>query len=149
MPHGLVFKAHRLVYHSTLGWRVMKMKKKSHMKRGSESLDQVGGEGGRATQSPNTPEVYPVKAFFGGGNMLFLFGNIIQRNTLNNFFTGMILMRCQAQCIDTLTEIGATFTWCVVHCMPNQKGEFHYCTQLRVELIPARKTRPKAWFRCR
>ena len=25
---GLVFKAHRLVYHPTLGWRVMKKKKK-------------------------------------------------------------------------------------------------------------------------
>jgi len=25
---GLVFKAHRLVYHSTLGWRVIKKKKK-------------------------------------------------------------------------------------------------------------------------
>jgi len=25
---GLVFKAHRLVYHSTLGWRVIKQKKK-------------------------------------------------------------------------------------------------------------------------
>jgi len=24
---GLVFKAHRLVYHSTLGWRVIKKKK--------------------------------------------------------------------------------------------------------------------------
>ena len=24
---GLVFKAHRLVYHSTLGWRVVKKKK--------------------------------------------------------------------------------------------------------------------------
>ena len=49
------------------------MKKKSHMKRGLESLDQVGGEGGRATQSPNTPEVYPVKAlFFGGKYALFI-----------------------------------------------------------------------------
>ena len=27
-PGGLVFKAHRLVYHSTLGWRVLKKKKK-------------------------------------------------------------------------------------------------------------------------
>jgi len=26
---GLVFKAHRLVYHSTLGWRVIKKKKYS------------------------------------------------------------------------------------------------------------------------
>jgi len=25
-PEGLVFKAHRLVYHSTLGWRVIKQK---------------------------------------------------------------------------------------------------------------------------
>jgi len=25
---GLVFKAHRIVYHSTLGWRVIKKKKK-------------------------------------------------------------------------------------------------------------------------
>ena len=25
---GLVFKAHRLVYHPTLGWRVIKKKKK-------------------------------------------------------------------------------------------------------------------------
>ena len=31
---GLVFKAHRLVYHSTLGWRVIKKKKR------------VGGVGG-------------------------------------------------------------------------------------------------------
>jgi len=27
---GLVFKAHRLAYHSTLGWRVIKKKKKTH-----------------------------------------------------------------------------------------------------------------------
>ena len=26
---GLVFKAHRLLYHSTLGWRVIKKKKKA------------------------------------------------------------------------------------------------------------------------
>jgi len=26
---GLIVKAHRLVYHSTLGWRVIKKKKKS------------------------------------------------------------------------------------------------------------------------
>ena len=26
LPEGLVFKAHRLVYYSTLGWRVMKKK---------------------------------------------------------------------------------------------------------------------------
>ena len=25
---GLIFKAHRLVYHSTLGWRVIKKKEK-------------------------------------------------------------------------------------------------------------------------
>jgi len=36
---GLVFKAHRLVYHSTLGWRVIK-KKKYRKKRGIE--DGVG-----------------------------------------------------------------------------------------------------------
>jgi len=29
---GLVFKAHRLVYHSTLGWRVIKKKKKKKKK---------------------------------------------------------------------------------------------------------------------
>jgi len=30
---GLVFKAHRLVYHSTLGWKVMKKKKKKKKKK--------------------------------------------------------------------------------------------------------------------
>jgi len=33
-PQGLVCKAHRLVYHSTLGWRVMKKK------RNPQSMDQ-------------------------------------------------------------------------------------------------------------
>jgi len=28
-PGGLVFKAHRLVYHSTLGWRVIKKMQKA------------------------------------------------------------------------------------------------------------------------
>ena len=31
---GLVFKAHRLAYHSTLGWRVIKKKKKKKKKFG-------------------------------------------------------------------------------------------------------------------
>ena len=30
---GLVFKAHRLLYHSTLGFRVIKKKKKDHQSR--------------------------------------------------------------------------------------------------------------------
>ena len=35
---GLVFKAHRLVYHSTLGWRVItKQKKKGGMGAGNAS----------------------------------------------------------------------------------------------------------------
>ena len=35
---GLVFKAHRFVYHSTLGWRVIKKKKKK---------DRFHGDAGR------------------------------------------------------------------------------------------------------
>jgi len=34
---GLVFKAHRLLYHSTLGWRVLKNKKKNLL-RGREDV---------------------------------------------------------------------------------------------------------------
>ena len=37
---GLVFKAHRLLYHSTLGVRVMKKKKKTQR---NAFLDGVGG----------------------------------------------------------------------------------------------------------
>ena len=35
--HGLVFKAHRLVYHSTLGVRVMKKKDPGHVFVGVDS----------------------------------------------------------------------------------------------------------------
>ena len=39
---GLVFKAHRLLYHSTLGLRVIKKKKKHHPERGvKEVLDTL------------------------------------------------------------------------------------------------------------
>ena len=41
---GLVFKAHRLVYHSTLGLRVIKKKKKSSRRRAAR-----GREGARLT----------------------------------------------------------------------------------------------------
>ena len=37
----LAFKAHRLVYHSTLGWRVIKKKKK---KKGVLDLSSAGAE---------------------------------------------------------------------------------------------------------
>ena len=40
---GLVFKAHRLVYHSTLGWRVIKKKKKPSESIGSRQLPQFLG----------------------------------------------------------------------------------------------------------
>jgi len=32
---GLAFKAHRLVYHSTLGWRVIKKKEKEGLRSGA------------------------------------------------------------------------------------------------------------------
>ena len=50
-PGGLVFKAHRLVYHSTLGWIVIK-KKRSMVAIGFDVLvvvlqgSMVGGHGG-------------------------------------------------------------------------------------------------------
>ena len=37
---GLVFKAHRLVYHSTLGWRVIKKKEKKKNPK-PQSIKQV------------------------------------------------------------------------------------------------------------
>ena len=45
---GLVFKAHRLVYHSTLGWRVIKKKKKVEVLRdGREPPGQTFSLGAR------------------------------------------------------------------------------------------------------
>ena len=38
---GLVFKAHRLVYHSTLGWRVIKKKTAPAHARQPSALDQI------------------------------------------------------------------------------------------------------------
>jgi len=38
---GLVIKAHRLVYHSTLGWRVVKKKKKKFIREEA----RTGAEG--------------------------------------------------------------------------------------------------------
>jgi len=48
---GLVFKAHRVVYHSTLGWRVIKKKKKKYGSKicGPRFKDQ-GRSGGKGTQ---------------------------------------------------------------------------------------------------
>jgi len=42
---GLVFKAHRLVYHSTLGLRVIKKKKKRQRENENENEKQEGGGG--------------------------------------------------------------------------------------------------------
>jgi len=40
---GLVFKAHRLVYHSTLGWRVIKKKKKNRIEAfGADEQSEEG-----------------------------------------------------------------------------------------------------------
>jgi len=36
---GIVFKAHRLLYHSTLGWRVMKKKRKLPVLYALSSID--------------------------------------------------------------------------------------------------------------
>jgi hypothetical protein len=41
---GLVFKVHRLVYHSTLGPRVIKKKKSSDAKDGKGSKVSTGGK---------------------------------------------------------------------------------------------------------
>ena len=38
---GLVFKAHGLAYHSTLGWRVIKKKEVGKYRRGSELLEHL------------------------------------------------------------------------------------------------------------
>ena len=43
---GLVFKAHRLVYHSTLGWRVIKKEEEGWWKRrvfGFDAQSWLGG----------------------------------------------------------------------------------------------------------
>ena len=45
---GLVFKSHRLVFHSTLGWRVLKKKKKV------EQGGAEGGEGGEIIRKKKT-----------------------------------------------------------------------------------------------
>jgi len=39
---GLVFKAHRLLYHSTLGLRVIKKKKKTHISRYTAEITRTG-----------------------------------------------------------------------------------------------------------
>jgi len=46
IEEGLVFKAHRRVYHSTLGWRVIKKKKKALR------LRDVRPGGGLLSESP-------------------------------------------------------------------------------------------------
>ena len=42
---GIVFKAHRLVYHSTLGWRVMKKKRRGSQVRVDRNLGSVNLKG--------------------------------------------------------------------------------------------------------
>jgi len=39
---GLAFKAHRLLYHSTLGWRVIQKKKKKHLRAPGVSRASAG-----------------------------------------------------------------------------------------------------------
>ena len=43
---GLVFKAHRLVYHSTLGWRVRKMKEEMPVAHARPNLQEGEPAGG-------------------------------------------------------------------------------------------------------
>ena len=61
---GLIFKAHRLVYHPTLGSRVMKKRKKS---ANSEALVQEPLREIAHADSQVMPRSPPPLAFFGGG----------------------------------------------------------------------------------
>jgi len=51
---GLVFKAHRLLYHSTLGLRVTKKKKKKKRKRRKKKQKKKINPG-RLSRAPNLP----------------------------------------------------------------------------------------------
>jgi len=41
---GLVFKAHRLVHHSILGWRVIQKKKRTPSRKAAPPVGRGGGE---------------------------------------------------------------------------------------------------------
>ena len=53
---GLVFKAHRLLYHSTLGSRVIKKKKKNHLQRAVGDLDVAEAWYPSHSVEPTNPE---------------------------------------------------------------------------------------------
>ena len=64
---GLVFKAHRLVYRSTLGWRVIKKKKKSSVARlsGAEEGRKSCGEEAKLAEHHLNPGKHIFLGFFG------------------------------------------------------------------------------------
>ena len=75
---GLVFKAHRLLYHSTLGLRVIQKKKKS-------SVDRVVGLGGRGLSLPKGHVFVPASSTFA---IALFFWNV---------WTGVFLPESQGQ----------------------------------------------------
>jgi len=58
-PAGLVFKALRLVYHSTLGWRVIKKKKKNFRFYREWEVPDPGGEEGEEVSERGCGQAFP------------------------------------------------------------------------------------------